>query len=71
MKVFQSDRDAGEKIFMPLGQLFFCVDLYTLRHCEHFSNSFAEYGPASCTFVHLQDEGLPGAGFFEKALAWQ
>jgi hypothetical protein len=26
-KVFQSARDAGEKIFMPAGQEFFCVDL--------------------------------------------
>ena len=37
-KVFQSCRLCGEKIFMPFGQLFFCVDLCTVRHCSHYIN---------------------------------
>jgi hypothetical protein len=41
-KVFQSALDAGEKIFIPFGQLFFWVDLYTVVHSVHFTRIPAE-----------------------------
>jgi len=41
-KVFQSSRDAGAKIFVPLGQLFFWVDFDTSRQPLHLRIDFAE-----------------------------
>jgi hypothetical protein len=38
MNVFQSARLRGEKIFMPLGQLFFSMAFDTLMQCSHFTN---------------------------------
>jgi hypothetical protein len=65
-KVFQSLRLLGEKIFMPLGQLFFCVDFDTLRHCSHLIKSPGEYLPERVTCVHLHDLGLLLLGFSKR-----
>jgi hypothetical protein len=63
MKVAQSDRLRGEKIFMPTGQLFFWVERDTVRHCSHLTSMPAEYLPESVTGEHLHEVGLPGFGF--------
>jgi hypothetical protein len=42
MKVFQSLALAGEKSFVPTGQLFFCVAFRTGRHPVHFISAPAE-----------------------------
>jgi len=62
-KVFQSPRLAGEKIFMPLGQLFFWLALRTSMHCSHLTKYPARYFPDKSTLEHLQDLGLPDFGF--------
>jgi hypothetical protein len=41
-KVRQSSALAGENIFVPLGQLFFCVDFETMRQCSHLIKFSAE-----------------------------
>jgi len=67
-KVFQSPRLAGEKIFIPFGQLFFWVDLYTVLHCVHFTRNPARYFPDSSTFEHLQAAPLPDLGLRSSAM---
>jgi len=71
MNVFQSRRDLGEKIFMPLGQLFFCWARETLRHCSHFTSDPAEYGEARTIGEHLHEVGLPAFGFSQILFFWQ
>jgi len=71
MKVFQSSRDAGEKSLVPVGQLFFCVDLLTFKHPLHLSKTPAEYFPASSIFSHMHPDGLPFFGVVETAWSWQ
>jgi hypothetical protein len=41
-KVCQSALDAGEKILVPDGQLFFWYDVRTSLQLEHFTNGPAE-----------------------------
>jgi hypothetical protein len=41
-KDFQSDLLPGEKIFIPLGQLFFSLDLRTSKQFSHFTMGPAE-----------------------------
>jgi len=70
-KVLQSWRLWGEKIFIPFGQLFFWLDLYTSRHSEHFTNIPALYLPVRETLEHLQEAGDPPAGFRFSFAGWQ
>jgi hypothetical protein len=60
--VFQSALVDGEKIFIPVGQLFFWVDLYTVVHSEHLTRSPAEYSLVRSIFVHLHEVGDPEFG---------
>jgi hypothetical protein len=63
MKVVQSKRERGEKIFVPRGQLPFCEDRWTSWQLEHFTIAPLEYGPFSATRLHLHCLGLPVRGF--------
>jgi hypothetical protein len=67
-KVFQSFRDAGEKILVPLGQLLFWEDRYIGKQLEHFTIAPALYGPLSATRLHLHAFGLPPRGFVSISL---
>jgi len=71
MKTFQSARDAGEKSLVPIGQLFFCVDLCTSKQLLHLMSILAEYSPVSAMFSQRHPVGLPGLGFNESFANWQ
>jgi len=71
MKTFQSARDAGEKSFVPIGQLFFCVDLCTSKQLLHLISILAEYLPVSAMFSQTHPVGLPGLGFNDILANWQ
>jgi hypothetical protein len=71
MKVFQSLRVRGEKILVPSGQLFFCVDLLTRKQPTHLKREPAEYRPVSATDLHTHPLGLPFLGTSETEFVWQ
>jgi hypothetical protein len=71
MKTFQSARDAGEKSFVPMGQLFFWVDLRTSKQLLHLISILAEYLPVRAMFSQTQPFGLPGFGFKDIFASWQ
>jgi len=63
MNTFQSAREAGEKSLVPMGQLFFCVDLRTSKQLLHLMSILVEYLPVSATFSQTHPVGLPSFGF--------
>jgi len=71
MKTFQSARDAGAKSLVPMGQLFFCVDLRTSKQLLHLMSIFAEYLPVRAMFSQTHPVGLPGLGFNDIFASWQ
>jgi hypothetical protein len=71
MKVFQSPRVLGEKIFVPEGQLLDCVAFLTSMHCSHFMSLPGEYDPVRSTSLHLHELGLFPPGFKLILVSWQ
>jgi len=69
--VFQSSRVLGEKIFMPLGQLFFCNDLLTRKQFSHLMRAPAEYLPVKVTGLHAHPPGLPFLASTDCFSGWQ
>jgi hypothetical protein len=71
MKVAQSERVLGEKSLVPMGQLFFCVDLLTRKQPSHLISDPAEYLPVRATNLHTQPLGLPFLGVRDTCIFWQ
>jgi hypothetical protein len=71
MNVFQSDRVRGEKILVPTGQLFFCMDLLTRKQPTHLMRAPAEYLPVSATLLQTHPLGLPFFGARDIIFIWQ
>jgi len=62
MNTLQSSRVLGEKIFVPMGQLFFSMDLWTRKQPVHFRRDPAEYFPVNVTALQTHPSGLPSLG---------